>query len=563
MHNASSVASREGPRSWRADEEQGSRERLTWLMRLRWLALFGVSAAGVTAELGLVPGLNQPVVALALILGILGNLSIGARLRDERGAAGLLQSQSHLDICVLSLVLWAAGGLECPFSAFYVFPVLLSALLAGGRLFWSAVLASAVGLAWQWMAVKVAALRIGHWNPSPPWDELLHFSALALTVGMVAYFTTRFIEALRQQSWARRDADMLLRMAFENLEAGVELIEGHELRWQNPYARARFGARSEGLWRCPGAGSTCPISGQAQCPPLDTIKRGCEFRPQGEHEAGLQRSYELLLLSPPSQSRRLALYVDRSVERASQERLIRTERLASLGRAAQGVAHELNTPLATIQTLGRDLLDTLTLVQLEPSMREDFFESASLIIDEVGRCRRITHALLGRPQQARSGEALPISTSIERALSVISPRRNPRIHLDLGASNLSYPVDPIIQITVNLVQNALDASPEGMVSLSLQESEHTLSLRVRDKGPGISELARAHLFEPFFTTKGPGEGTGLGLYTSYLLARSLGGQLSVERHPEGGTIARLDLPLSAGRERTNHGEQVFSERDKR
>ena len=190
---------------WLAEEELSSYlERLEWLMRLRWLALIGVSAAGLAASFGLVPGLNLSVLGLAVTLGVFGNLSIGWRLRRGWHVGEILRSQSLLDTCVLSIVIWAAGGLECPFSSLYVFPVLLSALLAGGRLFWSTVLASAGGLLWQSLATGFKWLRVGRWDPPSPWGDILHLFALTLTVGMVAYFTIRFIDALQRQRGARR-----------------------------------------------------------------------------------------------------------------------------------------------------------------------------------------------------------------------------------------------------------------------------------------------------------------------------------------------------------------------
>jgi C4-dicarboxylate-specific signal transduction histidine kinase len=71
-----------------------------------------------------------------------------------------------------------------------------------------------------------------------------------------------------------------------------------------------------------------------------------------------------------------------------------------------------------------------------------------------------------------------------------------------------------------------------------------LVVSVRDQGPGLAAGARARLFEPFFTTKPPGQGTGLGLYTSYALAQELRGQLTLDDHPDGGAIATLSVPWS-------------------
>jgi two-component system sensor histidine kinase HupT/HoxJ len=104
----------------------------------------------------------------------------------------------------------------------------------------------------------------------------------------------------------------------------------------------------------------------------------------------------------------------------------------------------------------------------------------------------------------------------------------------------------IHQILVNLVQNALDAMGEleqPRLTIRCQAHNGQARIQVADAGPGIPEKDFAHIFDPFFTSKPVGQGTGLGLYISYGLARDLGGDLTAANQPGGGAVLTLTLPV--------------------
>ena len=141
--------------------------RLRWLMGLRWLALLGVSLSASLAVIGVVPGINLVVMLLGVCIGIGSNLYIqwGLSHRDRVAIERLQVGQALFDTLVLTLVLWSAGGADCPFTSFYVFPVLLSVLLSTRRTFWPTAVASVVGLLWQELASLFSVIKIGEWNP--------------------------------------------------------------------------------------------------------------------------------------------------------------------------------------------------------------------------------------------------------------------------------------------------------------------------------------------------------------------------------------------------------------
>lgn len=512
--------------------------RLQWLIRLRWLALAGVSLAAGVAAAGLVPGVNVEVVGAAVGVGVLTNLFVSWRGRQRGDTDDRHVGQAVLDTGALTLVVWASGGAECPYIVFYVFPVLLAALLGGRAALWPTSLACAAGIALQLAAVRSPWLRVGRWDPTPPFDVLLAVAALLLTVGMAAYFAVRLSDALRGQMVARQQADTRLSVAFDGLDAGLEIINDGLVGLQNPRAARLFGDRVGQPWRCPGRRDGDCVARSGRCD--GQIPERCQF---ARH--GAEQIFEMIAFPLPDAAQVMTLYVDRTAEVLTARRLLFTERLASLGRTVQGVAHELNTPLATIQTLGRDVLDALDVDGVPPAVREDVAESADIIVAEVQRCRRITHALLGRAGPLDpigvAGSA-PIRAAVERAAAVVFPSDRGRVRVDLGgAGDVPLPLDPLVQILVNLLQNARDAAPDGIVEITGYRA-NALRVEVRDHGPGLEPGAAAHLFEPFFTTKPPGRGTGLGLYTSYALARDLGGELSLADHPDGGAVAVLALP---------------------
>ncbi len=141
-----------------------------------------------------------------------------------------------------------------------------------------------------------------------------------------------------------------------------------------------------------------------------------------------------------------------------------------------------------------------------------------------------------------------LASAVDRALAVVFTHARDRAEVVLGdAGSVRLPLDPAVQILVNLLQNAADADPDGTIRIEAERDGARVIVRIRDHGEGLSEEAERHLFEPFHTTKPPGQGTGLGLYTSYALARSLGGDLEVANHPDGGAEAVFSAPSTPER----------------
>ena len=238
------------------------------------------------------------------------------------------------------------------------------------------------------------------------------------------------------------------------------------------------------------------------------------------------------------------LYVDRTDELQVEQRHMMLERLATLGRALQGVAHELNTPLTTMLTLAKDLTGAIAALDIDAAEREDIVESVDLILEESRRCRELTQSLLEtagrkRGNWAKTQTALEVARRAATLLGHPPEKPGARVKLDEDALDITLPVDGdrVLQVLMNLVQNALRASPGGDVEVSADAR----GLLVLDRGPGLPEEVRDRLFEPFVTTRPTGEGTGLGLYVSQQIATDLGARLQLEDRTGGGTRAALVL----------------------
>jgi two-component system NtrC family sensor kinase len=200
--------------------------------------------------------------------------------------------------------------------------------------------------------------------------------------------------------------------------------------------------------------------------------------------------------------------------RQGQEQLIHTEKLASLGRMAAGVAHEINSPLTGIVTFAH-----LMLKRVPPENREDR-EDLEVIIEQAERCSKIIKGLLGFSRALPTEKTdLDVNNSIIHTVEIIRNQakfHNIKITTDLAENLPPIKGDPsqLQQIYMNLLINAADAmNDRGEIRISTRrirsDDREFIEIEFTDSGPGIPEEHMNRLFEPFFTTKPVGKGTGL------------------------------------------------------
>lgn len=237
---------------------------------------------------------------------------------------------------------------------------------------------------------------------------------------------------------------------------------------------------------------------------------------------------------------------DRSREAAFRE-IEHTHKLSSIGRLAAGVAHEINNPLAIINEKA-GLMKDLLLREEETPFRIRLMTQIDGVISSVGRCRTITHRLLGFARRMDvSIEQLDVNDVLRDVLGFLEKevvKRSVDLRLDLTESAPLIASDrgQLQQVFLNIIGNAFEAIADGgSITISSRTVEEGVSVAVRDNGCGMSPETLSHIFEPFFTTK-KGTGTGLGLSITYGIVRKLGGRIEVQSEPGTGTTFTVLLP---------------------
>jgi len=547
------------------ERDDFSADRIRWLITLRWIAMAGVLAATGLVLAGYFPGVSWQVLLLVVAAGSTYNIVLTLRAPGPGVGKRAAVSQALVDLVMLTVVLWAAGGISSPFIGFYVFHLALIGILGGPGATLVATAAALAGAGFLALAEWLPALKIGSWDPAPPWDTIGNVAAFTTTVGAAAYVVLHAVRELRDRerelSMARDQAELeyqVISNTLDELEAGLEVVSPDgRIEWRNRLAdRLSPRPTTSGEWECPVAARKCETEPAGLCPVWRARDEGAEARCRFTVS---DRSYEMLSFPLASRGndapRIMNLYVDRTQIMLAERRLLLAERLASLGRVAQGVAHELNTPLATIRTLAADMREAIRSLGGDEALQSDLAESAALIRDETERLGRITHSLLtgGSLPRLRLNEAAPLSEIVERARALVfagAREGGPKLRVSDAVEGMVVVADPdrLLQVLVNLLQNAADANREAggnRVWLSAQRRGTMVEIIVDDEGAGIDPEIEGRLFEPFATTKPPGEGTGLGLYASYMLVQTMGGDLTLENRDAGGASARVRLPVGA------------------
>lgn len=227
--------------------------------------------------------------------------------------------------------------------------------------------------------------------------------------------------------------------------------------------------------------------------------------------------------------------------------LINTEKLASMGQMAAGVAHELNNPLGTIILYAH-------LLERKLKERNDLAHDLNLLVEEAGRCKKIVGGLLDFARQNRVrmetvnlGELIRhiLSTSFhlprlaEKGIEVIMEEQTPGLKADIDR-------DQMTQVMVNLIKNAVEAMDKisGRITIITEETADAgrVHIVVADQGCGVQEEDREKIFQPFFTTKRIGKGVGLGLPICYGIVKMHRGSIWYESVVGSGTEFHIELP---------------------
>lgn len=242
-----------------------------------------------------------------------------------------------------------------------------------------------------------------------------------------------------------------------------------------------------------------------------------------------------------------------------EDELIHSERLASIGRLAAGVAHEIGNPITGIACLTQNL-------KLVTQDRE-VLETARQILEQTQRVSRILQTLMnfsraGNHAQTQVHAPADLKRCVDEAINLLSlaDKEKQLEYINACDDNLVVMGDEqrLLQVFVNLLSNARDASPDhARILIRGHMSDYTAHIEVIDEGCGIPQDQLDHIFEPFYTTKGPGQGTGLGLSLVYSIVEEHYGHIQITSPADTltgrGTKVTIELPSQYSQVATKTG----------
>jgi signal transduction histidine kinase len=244
----------------------------------------------------------------------------------------------------------------------------------------------------------------------------------------------------------------------------------------------------------------------------------------------------------------------------AQTQLLQAEKMASLGKMAAGVAHQLNNPLGGITLFTQLVLE-------DYDLPEKAKEDLQRILKDAQRCRDTVRELLEFARQTRKMmQPHDLNKAITRTLFLLENQtlfHNISIEKKLAPSlpPVYADIQQLNHLLMNIILNAAEAM-EGQGNLSIQtelcNDQKRLLLAISDSGPGIPEDVRQHIFEPFFTTKEPGKGTGLGLSMVYGIVQNHGGKIHTLTQPGKGTTFIIELQTADSKDGdlSDHHEKI-------
>jgi two-component system NtrC family sensor kinase len=238
----------------------------------------------------------------------------------------------------------------------------------------------------------------------------------------------------------------------------------------------------------------------------------------------------------------------------TQIQLLQAEKMASLGKLAAGVAHQINNPLGGITLFAKLALEEY---ELEEGVRQDLLR----ILKDAERCRDTVKELLEFTRQTRHLMQIhDVNKSISRTMFLLENQSLfQNIEIEKKIAGALPPVRADIQqlnhLFMNVILNAaqaMDGKGKLVLKTCLSADKKTVEIEISDTGPGIPPEILPQIFDPFFTTKEEGKGTGLGLSLAYGIVENHGGQIAARNKPEGGAVFTISLPVA---EQDNEGDQ--------
>jgi len=281
--------------------------------------------------------------------------------------------------------------------------------------------------------------------------------------------------------------------------------------------------------------------------PIDSVVRVSKEIMKGNLSArcNLQTKGEMgLLCKTINQMAEAIEQHEKQMKEDTQRQILQSEKLASIGRLAAGVAHEINNPLTGVLTFSHLLK--------ERSNEEDVIKDLDVIIQETKRVREIVRNLLEFARQSPPNkESINLNEIVRQLLKLVTSQKEFRkIKLeetyDANLPEVLVDKNQIQQVFLNLLLNAGEAIvEEGKITISTTHNEENIQVAISDSGCGIADEEMDKIFDPFYTTKPVGQGTGLGLSISYGIIQQHHGTIHCESKVGTGTTFTVLLPYTS------------------
>ncbi len=322
--------------------------------------------------------------------------------------------------------------------------------------------------------------------------------------------------------------------------------DGAALRWMMEVAGEFPGAARSGVWEVtliPVKDAAGRVTRFVELLRDATLSLGLE-----QHLIELARGLDLEIARRTTEAGELtqrARALQAEIERLTEEEadLLRTERMAALGRVVAGVAHEIHTPLGAI-------LSTLEMVRarLADGRADELSELVELMQDAGERIRKVVRTLrVFSRLDAAQIETVDIHEGLESSLHLLAHEMQPRVAAlcEYGETpRVRCRPDQINQIFLNILRNAVQAiEGQGTITVRTFAHEGAAVVEIEDTGPGIAAENLERVFEAGFTTKPRGEGTGWGLSICRRIVHEHGGEIAVRSTVGRGTTFRITLPI--------------------
>ncbi|MEW6615574.1 MAG: ATP-binding protein [Thermodesulfobacteriota bacterium] len=386
--------------------------------------------------------------------------------------------------------------------------------------------------------------------------------AIVLGAVTILFFEIRWSRTLEQevnnQTWELKRSEEKYRSLVESAEDFIFTVdsEGH-FQSMNSFTANFFGGCPEDFL---GRKLSVLFSEEIAERQLKLIRLVYRFEKSvrddfmltlGEHQTWISANFMPLKNEEGKVSSVLCIARDITENKQLERQLINTEKLASMGTLAAGVAHEINNPLGVI--LG---FSDLLLEKTDENSQE--YEDLKTIERQGLHCKQVVENLLSFARQGEGdAEYSDLNHSIEDIIKVVKhtlDMNNIELVLDLDKNIPQVKGDPrqLQQVFLNLINNAAAAmNGRGMLNIrtSMEKGSRKAIVQFQDDGVGINEKDIDHIFDPFFTTKPEGEGTGLGLFVSYGIITKYGGTINCLSHTADssgkprGTVFTIKLPI--------------------